>query len=912
VVIRFPDHQIGSRGKKDMSAKQHATAASVIERRDFLKTLGAGTALLTQRQLLFADELASVRKAETSPEESVNLGWPVLKYYDATHLARIAMPIGGIGTGTVSLGGRGDLRDWELMNRPAKGFVPIGQAAPFFALYLDRPNQAAIVRALEGPLDPKDYEGSHGSPAPNHGLPRFRQCAFAAAYPLGQVRLADPDLPVEVRLEAFNPMIPGDADASGLPVAVLRYALHNTTDKPITAAVCGCVPNFIGIDGWDQERDWKGDFQSTGAKGNRNQFKTSSGLQGLFMDSEGVDRLAPQWGTMALVTTAKQPVSYRTQWPSRSWGGALLDFWQDLSDDGSAQDSSAETMDMPMGSLAVKLLLPPHTTQSVTFLLCWHFPNRYDWSAPSASAKRIGNYYTGQFQDAWDVAEKVAPRLAELENMTVKFVTAFCESDLPEEVKEAALFNLSTLRTQTCFRIEQGPLFGWEGCGDRKGCCHGSCTHVWNYEQATAFLYGSLAMTMRQVEFGHATDESGLMSFRAGLPLVDAKRFGKAAADGQMGCIMKMYRDWQLSGDDGQLRTLWPGVKKALQFCWIPGGWDADRDGVMEGCQHNTMDVEYYGPNPQMGFWYLGALRAAAAMAVHVGDNDFATTCARLGDQGREWIDRHLFNGEYYVQQIRLPKDPSEIAPSLRIGMGAQNIFSPDFQLGTGCLVDQLVGQLMAHVCGLGYLARPENIRCALASILKYNLRSGLHDHFNNMRSFVVGDENALLMASFPKDRPPFPFPYFREAMTGFEYTAAIGLLYEGQHAGGLKCVRNIRARYDGKKRSPFDEAECGHHYARAMVSWAAVLALTGFQYSAVEKKITFASQDGTFFWSNGYAWGTCRLKKREAACAIRLSVLFGELSLRKLQLTDFGEHAFDGVETVRAGGDIELEIAQV
>jgi uncharacterized protein (DUF608 family) len=393
------------------------------------------------------------------------------------------------------------------------------------------------------------------------------------------------------------------------------------------------------------------------------------------------------------------------------------------------------------------------------------------------------------------------------------------------------------------------------------------------------------------------------------LPLERAQEFGKAAADGQMGCIMKMYRDWQLSGDDEMLRTLWPYVKKALEFCWIKGGWDADRDGVMEGCQHNTMDVEYYGPNPQMGVWYLGALRAGEEMARYLGEDDFARTCRSLFDRGTKWIDENLFNGEYYEHKIQPPKDKSEVAPSLLVGMGAKDLTKPDYQLGSGCLVDQLVGQYMAHVCGLGYLLKPDNVRKTLQSIMKYNLREGMCGHFNCMRSFALGDESALLMASYPKDRPRNPFPYFTEVMTGFEYAAAVGMLYEGQVDNGLQCIKNIRDRYDGRKRSPFDEAECGHHYARAMASWAAVPALTGFSYSGVEKTMTFAPKDGTFFWSNGYAWGSCSLKRMEKSVSVELSVLHGELNLSRFvlrkesfELREFGHQQFDKTLRIQAG----------
>jgi hypothetical protein len=245
--------------------------------------------------------------------------------------------------------------------------------------------------------------------------------------------------------------------------------------------------------------------------------------------------------------------------------------------------------------------------------------------------------------------------------------------------------------------------------------------------------------------------------------------------------------------------------------------------------------------------------------------------------------------------------------------MGARNIAEPDYQLGKGCLVDQLVGQFMAHVCGLGYLVDEGHVKTTLRSIVKYNRREGFDGHFNCLRSFVLGDESALLMASYPKGRPRNPFPYFTEVMTGFEYAAAVGLLYEGDTAEGLRVIRDIRARYDGRKRNPFDEAECGYHYARAMASWAAVLALSGFQYSGVEKSIEFAGTEGTFFWSNGWAWGTCKIAaattKGRPALVADLAVLHGRLELRALRLRGAGEQLFNQPKIVGAGGTLRAEI---
>jgi uncharacterized protein (DUF608 family) len=863
-----------------------------VDRRDFVKTIGLGLGGLTTLGGLAPGQAETAQRAAAERLLLDDAAWPSLRVFDQDHLDRVALPIGGIGTGTVSLGGRGDLRDWELMNRPAKGFIPrLGNAdsvGPFLALFAQAEGQPAVCRLLEGPSPVAQYEGSHGAVTPNEHMPRFRHCRFAAAYPFGRVQLSDPAVPLDVDLKAFNPLVPPDADASGIPIAVFTVTLTNRTARPVTAAAALNLPNYIGVDGSIVAADWKADARPTGARRNRNTARTSDGLTGLVLTSDGVDDDSAAWGTMAIATPSGEGVSLRTTWSTGAWGSALLDFWDDFSADGQLDPREAlKPIDIPMASLASRIVVPPGATRDITLLLAWHFPNRYSWrprSEPPGPDDRVGNYYTTTYRDAWDVLAREAPRLDGLRARTVGFVRALATSSLPPEVREAALSNLSTLRTQTCFRTADGRFFGFEGSSNHAGCCWGSCTHVWNYEQATPFLFGSLAWSMREVEFAHATDAAGLMSFRVHLPLERAQEFGKAAADGQMGCVMKAYRDWQLAGDDAALRAIWPHVRRSLEFCWIPGGWDADRDGVMEGAQHNTMDVEYYGPNPQMGLWYLGALRAAEAMARHLGEIAFADTCRDLFTRGSAWIDAHLFNGEYYEHRVQPPASAAAVAPSLLVGMGAEDVTKPDYQLGPGCLVDQLVGQYMAHVVGLGYLVQAPRVKTTLASILKHNRRDQLHTHFNPLRSFAVADEAALLMASYPRERPANPFPYFGEVMTGFEYTAAVGMLYEGMTAEGLQSIRDIRARYDGRRRNPFDEAECGHHYARAMASWAAVLALTGFRYSAVTREMTIAEAAGRHFWSTGYAWGTCTIAgDARRGRTLTLEVAEGRLALGAL-----------------------------
>jgi len=807
------------------------------------------------------------------------------------------MPLGGIGTGTVSLGGRGDLRDWEIVNRPAKGFLP---RQAFFAIRGAGAGVEPFARCLEGPLT-SGFEGWSGAIIPHAGLPRFTGAVFHVAYPLAQVVLTEDGLPVDVRIEAWNPLVPTDADLSGLPIAMLRIVVRNTGSVPLDISVVSVLENFVGRDGAKGE-----------SIGNINELVESDALSGVFLRSEGVLADAEQWGTIALATSrvAGATITRRRDWCDTSWSGPLLDFWDDFFADGDLDDRESTGRITPIASVCTRQAVAPGAERAFPFLITWHFPNRQTWErgltrSGAVPPQTIGNYYTTQYRDAWDAAISIAGSAGELEAATVDFVAAFCASPLPDVVKEAALFNVSTLRTQTVFRTPDGVMFGWEGCEDHKGSCHGSCTHVWNYEQATPFLFGALARSMRDAELLHATDGAGLMSFRIDLPLSRGTGWGLAAADGQLGCLMKLYREWTLCGDDDWLRRLWPTARRALEFCWIPGGWDADRDGVMEGCQHNTMDVEYFGPNPQMQYWYLGALRAAEEMARHLGDAEFADEVRSLFERGRRWTSTHLFNGEYYQHEIRPPTGP--IAKGLRHpSMGAANLDDPELQLGAGCLIDQLVGQFMAAVTGLGALGSVTETRTTLASIKRHNFLRSMAGHFNHMRTFALADEAATVMCSYPRgNRPARPFPYFTEVMTGFEYTLAVHMLYAGMVDDGLELIAAIRNRYEGERRNPFDEAECGHHYARAMASWAAVLALTGFHYQASTGVMAITLVDGEppTFWSTGNAWGTIALNHD----VVEIRVRQGALNLVTVVVNDEHSHRLESALVLNAPDSLAI-----
>ncbi|WP_194891762.1 GH116 family glycosyl-hydrolase [Catenulispora pinisilvae] len=762
--------------------------------------------------------------SETIPRRDIE--WPVVRRYRGAELTRIAMPIGGIGTGCVSLGGRGQLIDWELFNRPAKGFNPDS----FFCVRTSQPGASGAsrgetqARVLEIGLSDAEFDGPHGSPAALAGLPRFRSGEFAAAYPFGQVTMTDPDLPIEATVRAFNPLVPGDAEASGLPAVSYQVRIRNTSAAELEVSVCGTLRNVVG-------REISGELPKTSSF----TLRQLQGATVLLGTAAAVPADHEAAGTVALAALGSPADSHRLGWARRSWGDSLLDFWDDFAADGRL-DPPDQTAAAATGSLVQTRRVPPGACVDFGFLITWHFPNRRGWThryqGPpnhSHSSDIVGNHYTGRFADALDVVRQFAPKLGELEQRTEQYVSTVTTSSLPPAVQDAVLSNAAVLKSPTCFRIADGTFLAWEGCNPDSGSCHGSCTHVWNYQYALEQLFPELAWSMREVEFAHALDERGMMSFRAGLPLAtEGTGWPVAAADGQMGALLRLYRTWQFTGRTDLLERHWPAARKAMEFAWIPLGWDADRDGVMEGCQHNTMDVEYYGPSGVNQSWYLAALAACVEMAELVGDREFAVTCGEILALGAAGTDADVWNGEYYQQRIIPAGSADRIARGLRIrydgdnpDVGSDDLADPDLQIGAGCTSDQLVGHAAALLCGLDTGLDPGHTAAATRAVARHNHRGEFFSHVNHLRTYAQGDEHGLLNCAFPRgDRPLRPFPYCDEVWTGLEYTAAIGLALLGDRASAEHAVADVRARYSGRRRNPFNEVECGDHYVRSMASF--------------------------------------------------------------------------------------------
>ena len=842
--------------------------------------------------------------------------------YEGEQLREIAFPLGGIGAGCVSLSGRGALVDWEILNRPNKGSILPYTFVTLWAKAQGRPPLTRVVQSP--PMPPFTGQGrTHFrglgfgvTREDGSGLPHMRAARFRGEFPFAEILFEEPALPVAVRLEAYSPFIPLNPDDSGLPIAVLRYHVRNRSERPVAVSLACNLFNPIGYGG-------AGPFVGPHLGGNENRFRQEGSLRGLMMTSTRLAEDDPAFGSLALTTTWEETFAQEA-WLRSGWFDAMHDFWDHLAAGGTlparSLGPSAEGQS-DVGTLGLRALLEPGESAILPFFITWYFPNfvKY-WGQGSGCCKgerpRWRNYYASQWKDAWDVARYYAANEARLYEETRLFHETLFESTLPRPVLDALSSQASILHSPTVLRLEDGTFYGFEGCHCDSGCCEGSCTHVWNYAQTAAFLFPSLERSLREADYTYNLRDDGHMCFRLQLPLGSPLWDFHAAADGQMGGLLKTYRDWRLCGDDEWLRQLWPKVRKALAYAWSQ--WDKDRDGVMEGVQHNTYDIEFHGPNTMMGSFYLGALRAAEEMARYLGDQEAADDYHRLFESGQARMERELFNGEYYVQK--------------------GDLLDAKYQYGEGCLSDQLIGQWFAHLVGLGYLFDADHVRSAIQAVFRYNWRSDFWEHANPQRIYALNDERGLLLCTWPHGgRPRFPFVYSDEVWCGIEYQVASHLIYEGFVDEGLAIVKGVRDRHNGVRRNPWNEFECGSHYARSMASWSLLTALSGYLFDLPHRTLGFAprwnAQDWRAFWSTGSGWGSYAQQLGETS-AVRLEVVYGRLMLDRLILgsvrpseqvhaTVAGEPVaagasahdrglivtFDGGLSLQAGQALEIEI---
>lgn len=830
--------------------------------------------------------------------------------YSGNQTREISFPLGGIGTGCIGLGGDGRLRDWEIYNRPNKGSL---NGFSHFAIKVEDDGSVIDTRLLHGDMagpysgEPTGAKFSGFGFGPRRenltGMPHFRGTEFVGEFPFATVRFIDDTFPGSVELSGFNPFIPLAEDDSSMPAAFFEIAVRNTTDRPLTYTVAATVSG------------------PEGGGPTTNTVTAADGTTILTLDGHEQDHDSAGFGGLA-IGTAGGPVdgvSYQQYWYRGRWFDGLGVYWRDLASPGPLKnrtyDGANLTDSVDTATLARTVRVLPGDSTTVRFVLSWYFPNcRNYWSEPAtdcdcgsdgsccSSSPTWKNFYATRFRDARDVAAHAMYRWDKLHQRTRAFTDALFGSTLPPEVLDAVSANISILKSPTCLRLTDGSFYGFEGCHCTEGCCEGSCTHVWNYAYALPYLFPRLERSMRDLDYRYNMREDGQMSFRLQLP-IGAPRWGfRACVDGQMGGVIKVYREWKINGDTEWLVRLWPSVKRSVDFAWAPTNedrWDPDKSGVISGRQHHTLDMELFGPNSWLNGFYLAALKAAAEMAEVVGDATSAEEYRRIFARGKARTDSELWNGEYYQQLIDL-SDRSILESFLHEGDqvlkggSVVDAYWDDehdeikYQIGDGSVIDQVIAQWHANLVGLGEIFDPEQTRSALRAIYRYNYKPSLRAVANPCRIFGLNDESGTIICEWPADRhkPFVPLTYSEETMHGYEYQVACHMIQEGMVAEGLELVRAVRDRYDGEKRNPWNEIECGSNYARSMASYALLIAYSGFSVDAPARSIGFDpifadSTAFSSFWSVDAAWGTVRID----TASVVVSVTEGRLELSTLVL---------------------------
>ena len=870
-----------------------------MTRRDIL--LGAGiiaasavdavsseSAIAAKKQTTHADEPTADGRRETETK-SYSGARAFNGIYHGDYLNQIAFPMGGIGAGMFCLEGTGALTKFSLRNRPDLGNEPHA----FSAVCIK--GSRNIARVLEGPvpvwkLRPflPGVEGVY--PGGCWGLPRFRQATFESQFPFGTVRLKDAEVPLEVELTGWSPFSPGDADNSSLPVAALEYRFLNRSSASVDAVFSFNTENFLAA-----HEDWPS------KKAPSNRIRSTS--NGFILCGRGPED--SPWDDACLAVWVDDPnAKVNPAWMRGVDTRQLV--WRDIEAGASYSRDPLRDDSSPGASVFVPFSVAPGEARTISLRFAWYAPKSNLFKPadiPSDSnvvhcsvvgctpvAGTYQPWYAGRFSSIEKLIDYWQSNYQPLRQAAEEFSRALYDTTLPPEVMEAVASNLAILKSPTVLRQTDGRLWGWEGTRETQGSCYGSSTHVWNYAQAIAHLFPELERSLRETEFGSNQNDEGHQFCRAAIPIrpLNEPNALPDAADGQLGGIIKFYRDWRISGDMAWLRRWWPKIRACLDYCIRT--WDPERRGVIEEPHINTYDIGFWGADSMCTSLYLSALKAATLMGQALGDN--IETYSTLLSESSQQMEQ-LFNGEYFFQKTkwqnlrapypRVDDDSPEYPEFLELAKKE----GPPYQYGQGCLSDGVLGEWLSLMCGVGALLDSRKVESHLLAVHRYNLKKDFTEHANTRRPyFACGDESGLLCCSWPRGgRPSLAMIYSDEVWTGVEYQVASHLIALGKTDAGLEIVRACRSRYDGVVRNPLDEIEAGHWYARAMSSYALLQAFSGARFDAVERILYLKPAikgDFRCFLSTATGFGTVGVKNGKPF----VEVVSGQIPYREIKYT--------------------------
>ena len=815
--------------------------------------------------------------------------------YKDSKTKSIMFPLGGIGTGSIGLAGNGELRDFEIFNRPNKntrnGYTHFAIRATCGGKRVARILQGDTCEALTGiSCASTSHYGFGYGPASNSlaGFPHFEDVTFDGAFPIARMTLKDKNFPAAVRLCAFNPFIPHDEFNSSIPAAFFEWEVENTQDEEIEIAIACTLRNP--------------------SASSHNKSVSEEGANGIFFGCEGIAHTDIGYSDLCVLTDCPD-FDIQECWYRGGWQDSCTMYWNNFTrldrmpqrsyppssnGEGVSSDTVTAIQSTPKndhGTVVSYVKIPAGGREKLRFVMSWNIPNACNYWAKRNDGDPVPswrNYYATVFENSLASGRYALENFASLYEKTARFSNALQASTLSDSAKDAVSANLSVLKSATSLRLEDGSFWGWEGLNERTGSCPGTCQHVWNYAYAMPYLFPRLERSIRETTMKYAMLDSGATAFRVELPPKRITRVWRSCVDGQMGEVIKCYREWKLSGDTEWLKRNSESIFKMLEYAWSkdnPDKWDADMDGVLEGRQHHTLDMELFGPSSWLQGFYLLALDCGAKMAKALGDSSRAELYAGLYEKGRKWTNENLFNGRYFFQKVEI-SDKSVIDRF----EGTERYWNDEaceikYQIADGCIIDQLLADWHGALIGADEVFDSDKKRIALESLYKYNFKTSMREIANMWRNFSLDDEAGTLICTYPEGAsvPAIPIPYCEETMTGFEYALAGLMISEGYVDEGETMVKAVRDRYDGEKRNPWNEIECGNNYARSMASFALMPIYSGFSFDMTKKHVGFAPvySKGRYVFSVAESWGEVEFDEKR----FTLSVLGNPLELCSLSV---------------------------
>ena len=696
---------------------------------------------------------------------------------------------------------------------------------------------------------------------------------------------------------AFNPFIPHDEFNSSLPAAFFEWEIENIADETVEFALSCTVQNP--------------------ADNGFNKSVSGDKLNGVFFGSSGVNDTEIGYSDLCLLTDNSDTV-VQEYWYRGGWKDGCTTYWKNLLNfDRMPKRNYSEPSKNDHGTVVSYVNLQAKEKRKLRFVITWNVPIAYNYWKPRSEESSINdtwrNYYATQFKDSVSTAKYALQNFDTLYEKTVLFSEAIQSCTLPDAVKDAISANLSVIKTPTALRLEDGSFWGWEGCQETEGSCFGTCQHVWNYAYAMPYLFPKLERSIREITMKYALQDDGSTSFRVNLPLKKEMDSKYACVDGQMGEVIKCYREWKLSGDNEWLKKHSESIFKMLEYAWSkdnPHKWDANLDGVLEGRQHHTLDLELFGPSSWLQGFYLLALDCGAKMARFLGDEKRAELYTRLYSSGKSWTNENLFNGKYFYHKIDISDKSLVDSFDATEHYWNEEANEIKYQVADGCIIDQIIADWHAILIGANGIFDVEKKKKALENLYKNNYKDSMRKLTNMWRNFAIDDEQGTVICSYPDgaEVPAIPISYCEETMTGFEYALAGLMIAEGYISEGESIVKAVRDRYDGEKRNPWNELECGCNYARSMASYALMPIYSGFTFDMTENHIGFnpINRVGKYLFSICESWGTVEFDSKSC----RLSVLGEALELNSISIPNFKD--ITGVMVDGSAVDFKIEDGRI